>query len=62
MASLAKPRDLIREATARLADAGVASPEYDAGALLAHVLGISPGKLTLAQSVTTEQAPSTRCS
>jgi release factor glutamine methyltransferase len=52
---LARPRDLIRGAAVRLADAGVASAEYDASTLLAHVLGVSSGQLTLAQSVTHEQ-------
>ena len=40
-------RDLLREASRRLADGGVASPEYDAAELLAHVLGTSRGQLPL---------------
>ena len=55
MASLAKPRDLIREATARLADAGVASPEYDAAELLAHVLGTTRSRLSLVDEVEPQQ-------
>jgi len=38
-----EPRRLAAEAAAALADAGVASPEYDAATLLAHVLGTSRG-------------------
>ncbi len=55
MASLAKPRDLIREATARLADAGVASPEYDAAELLAHVLDTTRSRLSLVDEVEARQ-------
>ncbi len=57
MASLAKPRDLIREATARLADAGVASPEYDAAELLAHVLGTTPQPALAGRVVEPQQRP-----
>ena len=46
------PRALRRSAQRRLAEAGVASPEYDAAALLAHVLGVSVGELPLAASLT----------
>jgi release factor glutamine methyltransferase len=52
---LAKPRDLIREATARLSDAGVASPEYDAAELLAHVLGTTRSRLSLVDEVEVAQ-------
>jgi len=38
-------RTAVREATARLAAAGVASPEADAVALAAHVLGSDPGQV-----------------
>ena len=40
-------RALLGEATRRLAEAGVASPEHDAGELLAHVLGTDRGRLAL---------------
>ena len=40
---MTEPRRLAAEAAAALADAGVASPEYDAATLLAHVLGTSRG-------------------
>ena len=40
---MTEPRRLAAEAAAALADAGVASPEYDATTLLAHVLGTSRG-------------------
>ena len=36
---------VVREAVARLARAGVASPEHDATALLAHVAGLERGEL-----------------
>ena len=38
-------RDAVREATARLADAGVPSPEHDAVALAAHALRVEPGEV-----------------
>ncbi|MFN8077154.1 MAG: peptide chain release factor N(5)-glutamine methyltransferase [Kineosporiaceae bacterium] len=38
-------RALLRDAAARLASAGVASPEADARALLAHALGVGLGEL-----------------
>jgi release factor glutamine methyltransferase len=44
-------RRLVRDATARLAAAGVPSPEYDAAELLAHVLGTSRGRLAAAGEV-----------
>lgn len=40
-------RGLLREAAARLAAAGVPSPEHDAAELLAHVLGTTRGRLVL---------------
>ncbi|KAA1428845.1 peptide chain release factor N(5)-glutamine methyltransferase [Nocardioides antri] len=45
------PREAIAGAVERLRDAGVASPEHDAAALLAHVLGMPRGRLTLVDSV-----------
>ncbi len=42
---------LLREAAARLAEAGVASPDHDAAELLAHVLGTTRGQLPLAGPV-----------
>jgi release factor glutamine methyltransferase len=44
-------RTLLREAEQRLAEAGVASPEYDAKALLAHALGVPGGRLALVSDV-----------
>jgi release factor glutamine methyltransferase len=44
-------RDLLREAARRLAEGGVASPEYDAAELLAHVLGTTRGQLPLVDGV-----------
>ncbi|TQK70497.1 MULTISPECIES: peptide chain release factor N(5)-glutamine methyltransferase [unclassified Nocardioides] len=41
-------RELLRDAADRLRAAGVASPEHDAGELLAHVLGTTRGQLLLA--------------
>ncbi len=49
-------RDLVRRAAARLAGAGVASPEYDAAELLAHVLGTTRPALALVEAVTPAQA------
>jgi release factor glutamine methyltransferase len=40
-------RQLVAEAAAVLAEAGVASPEYDAAELLAHVLGTTRARLVL---------------
>lgn len=50
------PRALRRDAAARLRDAGVASPEHDADALLAHVLDTTRASLVLAWDVTADQA------
>ena len=47
-------RELRRAAAERLRAAGVASPERDADELLAHVLGISLGRLPLVDSVAPE--------
>jgi release factor glutamine methyltransferase len=44
-----------RDGARRLAAAGVASPDYDARALLAHVLGIGIGRLVTASTLTPEQ-------
>jgi len=49
-------RRLLVDAGALLAEAGVASPEYDAAELLAHVLGTSRPGLVLTEDVTAEQA------
>ena len=49
------PRDLRRSAERRLAEAGVASPEYDAAALLAHATGVATGSVTLLRDATVEQ-------
>jgi release factor glutamine methyltransferase len=46
-----RPRDLVRRAAARLADAGVASPEHDAAELLAHVVGRARGELPLVDEI-----------
>jgi release factor glutamine methyltransferase len=48
-------RALVRAATARLAEAGVASPEHDAAELLAHVLGTSRSGLVVVTEVTKQQ-------
>ncbi|WP_109507645.1 peptide chain release factor N(5)-glutamine methyltransferase [Nocardioides speluncae] len=51
------PREVVREAVARLRAAGVASPEYDAAELLAHVLGTTRSRLGLdAPELTADQA------
>jgi len=47
-------RDLVRAAVARLAGAGVGSPEHDAAELLAHVLGTTRAQLVVVDSVTDE--------
>lgn len=52
---MSRPRDLIRKATPRLAAAGVASPEYDAAELLAHVLGTTRSRLSLVDVVDAQQ-------
>jgi len=45
------PRVLLAEAAQRLRRAGVASPEYDAAELLAHVLGTTRGQLALVEEL-----------
>jgi release factor glutamine methyltransferase len=45
----------VGEAAARLAEAGVASPEHDAAELLAHLLGTSRPGLSLVDALTSEQ-------
>ena len=47
-------RELVAEATRRLREAGVSSPEYDATALLAHVLGTPRSGLVLVDDVAPE--------
>ncbi|WP_121258062.1 peptide chain release factor N(5)-glutamine methyltransferase [Nocardioides ferulae] len=49
-------RELLHEGTARLREAGVASPEHDAAELLAHVLGCSRGRLPLVDEVSAGDA------
>ena len=44
-------RALLREAAARLAEAGVASPDHDAAELLSHVTGVPRGRLPLLDGV-----------
>ena len=48
-------RVAVGEAAARLAEAGVASPEHDAAELLAHLLGTSRPGLSLVDVLTSEQ-------
>jgi len=48
---MTEPRLLLRDAADRLRAAGVASPEHDAGELLAHVLGTTRGRLALLSEV-----------
>lgn len=43
--------EALRDATARLAAAGCDGPERDARRLLAHAIGVPPGRLTLSLSV-----------
>lgn len=49
-------RTLLREATQALRAAGVASPEYDAAELLAHVLGTTRAGLALVDEVAADDA------
>lgn len=46
-----KRRDVLADATVRLRDGGVESPEHDAAELLAHVLGTTRGRLVLVEEV-----------
>jgi release factor glutamine methyltransferase len=48
---VSRPADLVTDAAATLAGAGVESPTNDAEILLAHVLGVSRGALALAGNV-----------
>lgn len=45
------PREAVAGAAERLREAGVASPEHDAAALLSHVLGLPRGRLSLVDTV-----------
>ena len=49
-------RSLLTAATRELAEAGVASPDFDAGELLAHVLGTTRGGLALVDEVSPDAA------
>jgi release factor glutamine methyltransferase len=49
-------RTLLAEATAQLAEAGVASPDYDAAELLAHVTGVRRMQLGLVKPTADQQA------
>jgi len=49
-------RGLLATGAVLLREGGVASPEYDATELLAHVLGVSRGALVLVDRITDEQA------
>jgi release factor glutamine methyltransferase len=53
-------RRLVAEAATALADAGVASPEYDAATLLAHVLGTSRATVLSTPDVPADRAASFR--
>ncbi|MCL8024787.1 peptide chain release factor N(5)-glutamine methyltransferase [Nocardioides bruguierae] len=53
---MAAVRALLREASAVLTDAGVASPEHDAAALLAHVLDVPRSRLPLVDDVGEQDA------
>ena len=56
MASEVTRRSLLATGAVLLRDGGVASPEYDATELLAHVLDVSRGALALVDRITDEQA------
>jgi release factor glutamine methyltransferase len=49
-------RDLLTAAAQRLREGGVASPEYDAAELLAHVVGISRAQLVLLEEISADRA------
>ncbi|MEU4395603.1 peptide chain release factor N(5)-glutamine methyltransferase [Kribbella sp. NPDC023855] len=49
-------RTLLAEATAQLAEAGVASPDYDAAELLAHVTGVRRMQLGLVKPTADQEA------
>ena len=57
---MTEPRRLAAEAAAALADAGVASPEYDAATLLAHALGTSRATVLSVPDVPADRAASFR--
>jgi release factor glutamine methyltransferase len=49
-------RSVLRSAAQILGEAGVASPDYDAAELLAHVLGTTRSALPFVEAITPEQA------
>lgn len=51
---MSRAPDLLRAASARLAAAGVSSPDFDAAELLAHVLGTTRSRLSLVDAVPDE--------
>jgi release factor glutamine methyltransferase len=53
-------RALLADGVARLASAGLPSPEYDAAELLAHVLGTTRSRLVLVEEVDPAQAETYR--
>lgn len=53
-------RELLRDAVRQLAMGGVASPDHDAAELLAHVLGVPRGNLSLVDEVDAEAAETFR--
>ena len=53
---MSEVRPLLRDAAARLHEAGVASPDHDAAELLAHVLGTTRGALVLVEHVSPTQS------
>jgi release factor glutamine methyltransferase len=53
---MADRRRLLAQARTRLGDAGVASPEYDAAELLAHVLGTTRSRLPLLDEIPADRA------
>jgi release factor glutamine methyltransferase len=53
-------RALLADGVARLASAGLPSPEYDAAELLAHVLGTTRSRLVLVEEVDPERAETYR--
>lgn len=50
------PRELVDDATRRLAQSGVETPAHDARMLLAHVLGVERSQLPLVREVSPAQA------
>lgn len=51
---MTRPREVVADASSRLEEAGVASPEHDAAELLAHVLGTTRSRLPLVGEVPAE--------